>query len=225
MLLEAIWIGLIIYVPRKYSEADYLVINEIDRPWGVAGEGDAGDRDSTGVLVTYNMLHTIVRLTTNCGSFPVKTAAVANTLPDFENHRDLNDPRNSNHLSIPSFKMVKTAEVVAANSRFASEHHEGRVCVFAGATSGIGLGALRRLAKMLYSSTFYILGRSESKFTSELESLRSSAPTCKFVFIEAQVSLIRSIDEASKCIISMDKKIDILCISPGGMPFQGEIRT
>ncbi|KAI1255151.1 hypothetical protein MGN70_003215 [Eutypa lata] len=121
--------------------------------------------------------------------------------------------------------MVKTAEVVAANSRFASEHHEGRVCVFAGATSGIGLGTLRRLATMLYSSKFYILGRSESKFRSELERLKKSAPTSKFVVIEAQVSLIRSIDAASERIISMDKKIDLLCISPGGMPFQGEILT
>lgn len=121
--------------------------------------------------------------------------------------------------------MVKLADIVASNSRFASEHHEGRVCVFAGATSGIGLGTLRRLATMIYSSTFYILGRSESKFTGELEKLEASAPTCKFIFVETQVSLIRSIDAASEHIISLNKKIDLLCMSPCGMPFQGEVCT
>lgn len=121
--------------------------------------------------------------------------------------------------------MVKTSTITESNDRFTSETHEGLVCVFVGATSGIGMGTLRRTATMLSSSTFYVLGRSESRFSKELEALRSSSPTCKIIFIETEVSLISGIDLACKQILSKEKKVDVVCMSPGGMPFQGAVCT
>jgi NADP-dependent 3-hydroxy acid dehydrogenase YdfG len=119
--------------------------------------------------------------------------------------------------------MVKLANITASNISFASQHHEGRVCVFAGATSGIGFGTLLRMVTMLDSSTFYILGRSPSQFASRLDELRTLAPSSKFVFVETQVSLISGIDSACEQITSAEQRVDYLCMSPGGMPFQGAV--
>ncbi|KAK7973194.1 hypothetical protein PG996_007422 [Apiospora saccharicola] len=121
--------------------------------------------------------------------------------------------------------MVKFSDVVESNAHFARGQHEGRVCVFAGATSGIGYGTLRRLITMMRSSTFYVLGRNESSFATQLDELRASAPTNKITFVECQLSLIRDVDAACKSIAAAEKKVDLLCMSPGGMPFQGAVYT
>ncbi|KAK8024542.1 hypothetical protein PG993_012608 [Apiospora rasikravindrae] len=121
--------------------------------------------------------------------------------------------------------MVGFKNIVESNARFASGQHAGQVCVFAGATSGIGYGTLRRFVNMLQSSTFYVLGRSEERFATKLSELRASAPTNKIVFVDCQVSLIREIDQACTKIASVETKVDYLCMSPGGMPFQGAVYT
>ncbi|KAH8646021.1 hypothetical protein BGZ60DRAFT_438356 [Tricladium varicosporioides] len=121
--------------------------------------------------------------------------------------------------------MIKITTIIESNERFASQQHEGLVCVFIGATSGIGMGTLRKMATMLYSSTFYVLGRSESRFQKELDQLRERSPSCNFIFIETQVSLISGIDAACDKITSAEQKVDYLCMSPGGMPFQGAVYT
>lgn len=115
--------------------------------------------------------------------------------------------------------MVGLNEITNSNSRFADEQRTGCVCVFAGATSGIGYGTLRRFVTMLQSSTFYVLGRSEERFAAKLSQLRESPN--KIVFVDCQLSLIRSVDEACASITAAETKVDYLCMSPGGMPFQG----
>jgi len=118
--------------------------------------------------------------------------------------------------------MVTTAAVRTSNDRFAkSERHLGLVCVFAGATSGIGRATLESLVGMLESSNFYVLGRNPDRFARHLERLRASAPTNKIVFIETQLSLISSVDAACERIKAAEKKVDRVCLSPGGMPFGG----
>ena len=119
--------------------------------------------------------------------------------------------------------MVQPDAIAERNRRFASGDHEGLVCVFMGATSGIGLATLRRLLTMVRSSTFYVLGRDPSRYASELAGLRELAPSSKINFIEVQVSIISDIDAASEQIKSAEEKVDILCMSPGGMPFQGAV--
>lgn len=74
---------------------------------------------------------------------------------------------------------------------------------------------------MLHSSTFYILGRNKQGHAAWLSQLRAVSPGNKFVYIEAHVSLISDIDTACKQIVSAERKVDILCVSPGGMPFAG----
>lgn len=117
--------------------------------------------------------------------------------------------------------MVGATEIADGNIAYSLEQHSGLVCVFAGATAGIGQATLERLVSMLHSSTFYILGRNKQRHGPWLNQLRATAPSNKFVYIEAQVSLISDIDTACNQIISAERKVDILCMSPGGMPFAG----
>jgi hypothetical protein len=50
--------------------------------------------------------------------------------------------------------------------------------------------------------------------------LKAAQPSNKFFYIQAEVSLISRIDLASQKILQLEKKVDYLCISPGGMPFK-----
>lgn len=119
--------------------------------------------------------------------------------------------------------MVKIANVIASNARFADACHSGLVCIFAGATMGIGRVTLERLAKTVQSSTFYVLGRSPSRYAEWLDQLRKSAPTSTIHFVETDCSLISDIDAACKRISLFEQKVDIVCLSPKGMPWQGVV--
>jgi NADP-dependent 3-hydroxy acid dehydrogenase YdfG len=119
--------------------------------------------------------------------------------------------------------MVDITAVRQSNSQYASAERTGLVCVFAGATGGIGHATLQAMATLLKDSTFYILGRGQSRHESKLDHLKNISPSCKFIFIETQVSLISEIDNACKIIASAEEKVDYLCMSPGGMPFQGAV--
>lgn len=118
-------------------------------------------------------------------------------------------------------KMVGAVAITESNLAYAQEQHSSLVCVFAGATAGIGRATLERLATILHSSTFYILGRNKQHHAAWLDQLRATASGSKFVYIEAQVSLISDVDKACDQIFSAERKVDILCMSPGGMPFAG----
>lgn len=95
------------------------------------------------------------------------------------------------------------------------------MCVFAGATSGIGASTLSKLIVMLDSPTFYIIGRSNTRFASQQAKLENLNPSCKLVFLKAEVSLLTDIDAVCKQIIGAEKKVDILFMSCGLLPFNG----
>ncbi|KFX88418.1 hypothetical protein V490_07647 [Pseudogymnoascus sp. VKM F-3557] len=119
--------------------------------------------------------------------------------------------------------MVKINEIRQYNERFAKENNADLVCVFAGATSGSGAGALEAMVGILHTSTFYIIGRSAVQFASQRKKLEKLNPSCKLEFLEAQVSLISDVDAICKQIAAAEKKVDLLYMSPGSIPF-GEKR-
>jgi hypothetical protein len=124
----------------------------------------------------------------------------------------------------PTTKMVSITHIRQSNAHFASTRHSTNlVCVFAGATSGIGHATLQCLAALLTHSTFYIFGRNQSRHESKLNHLKNISPSCKFIFLETQLSLISDIDNACARILAAESKLDILCLSPGGMPFGGAV--
>ncbi|KAF8857528.1 hypothetical protein BDZ45DRAFT_726701 [Acephala macrosclerotiorum] len=104
--------------------------------------------------------------------------------------------------------MVKFPSVIQANESFARDHADiaGVVCVFSGATGGIGEGTLERMVVMLQGATFYVLGRSTAKFKNQRTKLESLNPSLKLVFLEVQVSLLGDVDAASQKIIAAEQK-------------------
>lgn len=117
--------------------------------------------------------------------------------------------------------MVKITAIGQCNERFAKENDADLICVFAGATSGSGAGALEAMVGMLHTSTFYIIGRSAAQFASQQKRLEKLSPGCKVEFLEAQVSLLSDVDEVCKQIAAAEKKVDLLYMSPGCIPFGG----
>ncbi|KFY26649.1 hypothetical protein V491_01222 [Pseudogymnoascus sp. VKM F-3775] len=99
--------------------------------------------------------------------------------------------------------MVKATEIRQCNERFAKENDVHLVCVFAGATSGSGAGAL------------------EALFASQRKKLEKLNPSCKLEFIEAQISLLSDVDTVCKQIAAAETKVDLLYLSPGCIPFGG----
>lgn len=116
--------------------------------------------------------------------------------------------------------MVKLSTITEANARFATNavNNVGLVCVFAGATSGIGAATIERLAVMLPNATFYVLGRSASRFAGQRAMLESLNSSLKLVFLEAEVSLIADVDAASQKIITAEQRIDYLYMSQACFP-------
>lgn len=137
---------------------------------------------------------------------------------------NVNPPNKTiaSHISSSWETMVKITEIRQYNERFAKENNADLVCVFAGATSGSGAGALEAMVGMLHTSTFYIIGRSAAQFASQRKKLEKLNPSCKLEFLEAQVSLISDVDAMCKQIAAAEKKVDLLYMSPGSIPFGGQ---
>ncbi|PVH95204.1 hypothetical protein DM02DRAFT_691233 [Periconia macrospinosa] len=121
--------------------------------------------------------------------------------------------------------MVAISDIRKSNESYAARDHSGLTCVFAGATAGIGAATLKEMVGLLRSSTFYILGRQPERYKHRLDELKTIGPTNKIVFVETQVALISGIDKACNFIRSDAEKVDLICVSPGGMPFQGAVYT
>jgi NADP-dependent 3-hydroxy acid dehydrogenase YdfG len=111
--------------------------------------------------------------------------------------------------------MVVISEIRRRNASYASQGHRGLVCVFAGATAGIGAATLREMVGLLHSSTFYVLGRDPHRYQDKLDELKKLGPSNNIVFIETQIALISGIDKACREISAAAKKIDVICVSPG----------
>ncbi|KAM0136208.1 hypothetical protein ACHAO1_004685 [Botrytis cinerea] len=116
--------------------------------------------------------------------------------------------------------MVKIPEIIQANASFGKNNDgpQGLICVFAGATSNIGASTLEALAKMLQSPTFYVLGRSATRFAAQRERLHSLNPQMKLEFLEVETSLILNIDAACKQILDAEERVDFLYMSQGCIP-------
>lgn len=116
--------------------------------------------------------------------------------------------------------MVAITEVRSANASLRNKY-ESLTAVFAGATAGIGLATLRAFAKHIRQPNAIIVGRSRSKFESELQNLRSINPKGQFTFLEADVSLIKNIDAVCERIKKEVSSIDLLFTSQGYISFAG----
>lgn len=120
--------------------------------------------------------------------------------------------------------MVKLSEVRDAKTEFARKSREntGLICVFAGATSGIGKATLEKLVSTIVrEATIYVIGRSESRFKNQLADLGGLNMSCKIIYLETEFSLISGVDAAVKQILERETKVDYLFMSTGKLPHAG----
>ncbi|KAI1855454.1 hypothetical protein JX266_000319 [Neoarthrinium moseri] len=119
------------------------------------------------------------------------------------------------------------AAVREANETYRAKNQQDAspVYVFAGATSGIGASTLSRMADMSSSPTFYVIGRSESRFATQRLLLGKANPSCRVIFLEAEFSLLSHVDRVCKKIADSTHKVDGLYMSPGMIPLNGASYT
>ncbi|RAL62318.1 hypothetical protein DID88_004884 [Monilinia fructigena] len=108
-----------------------------------------------------------------------------------------------------------------SNATFKSTSTPGIVAVFAGATSGIGMGTLKAFIKNANAPKAYIIGRSESAAASLLEDLRLSNASATLNFLPGEISLIKEVDRLCNEIKSKEKRVNFIFLSPGYLSWGG----
>lgn len=111
--------------------------------------------------------------------------------------------------------MVALSQVQSSNSLISSTLPPNLVAVFVGATSGIGEATLKQFAKHSRQPRVYFVGRSQDaadRIAVECKALNSEG---EHIFIKADVSLIRVVDEVCENIKAKEKAINILFLSAG----------
>lgn len=111
--------------------------------------------------------------------------------------------------------MVSLSTVLSSNALISSTLPPGRVAVFVGATSGIGEITLKKFAKYTLKPRAYFIGRSQEaadRIATKCKALNSAG---EFIFIKADISLIRVVDEVCNSIKVKEKMINLLFLSAG----------
>jgi NADP-dependent 3-hydroxy acid dehydrogenase YdfG len=116
--------------------------------------------------------------------------------------------------------MVNIKEVRASNALLKdSQYGTNLVAVFAGATKGIGMGALKAFAKQTKFPKAYIAVRSIEAATPLLKELETSNPEGSFILYETEISLMKNVDKMCDEIKAKEKKVDILFLTPADLIF------
>lgn len=111
--------------------------------------------------------------------------------------------------------MVSLKDVQSSNSRIASALPPGLVAVFVGATSGIGETTLKQFAKHARQPRVYFVGRSQEagdRVAAECKALNAEG---EYLFVKADTSLIRTVDDVCRDIKSKEKAVNLLVLSTG----------
>ena len=111
--------------------------------------------------------------------------------------------------------MVSLSDVHLSNSRISTALSPGLVAVFVGATSGIGLYTLKQFAKHARQPRVYFIGRSQEAGDRIASECKAANPEGEFIFVKADVSLIRVVDDVCRDIQSKEKAVNLLFLSPG----------
>jgi NAD(P)-dependent dehydrogenase (short-subunit alcohol dehydrogenase family) len=98
----------------------------------------------------------------------------------------------------------------------------GLIALFVGATAGIGASTVKQFARRANAPTVYLAGRSQAKAAPLLAELKSLNPQATFIFIEAEVSLLKGVDKVCDEILAKEQKLDLLWLSQGLLSFAGQ---
>lgn len=111
--------------------------------------------------------------------------------------------------------MVTLSEVHASNAQIATALPPGLVAVFVGGTNGIGEAALLEFARHARQPRVYFVGRSQEAGDRIAAECRDLNPDGEFIFIKADLSLMRNVDDVCQEIKSKEKAINLLFLSCG----------
>ncbi|KAJ5835781.1 Short-chain dehydrogenase/reductase SDR [Penicillium robsamsonii] len=111
--------------------------------------------------------------------------------------------------------MVSLPDVQSSNAQIAKILPPGLVAVFVGATNGVGEAALKEFARSAQSPRAYFIGRAQEAAARITAECRQLNPEGEFIFIKADVSLIRNVDVVCRELQSKEKSINILFLSCG----------
>jgi NAD(P)-dependent dehydrogenase (short-subunit alcohol dehydrogenase family) len=111
--------------------------------------------------------------------------------------------------------MVSFSTVCSSNSLISSTLPPGLVAIFVGGTSGIGEITLEKFAIYARQPRAYFIGRSQDAADHIIAKCKTLNPSGEFIFVKADVSLIRNVDEVCGEIKAKEKAINILFLSAG----------
>lgn len=115
--------------------------------------------------------------------------------------------------------MVSLEDIRAHNAQVSSSFPPGLVALFVGATSGIGAATLKAFAKNTRSPRAYFVGRSQEAADQIVAECKTLNPEGEYIFIPADVSLIRVVDEVCAQIKAKETQLNLLCLSQGVASF------
>ena len=115
--------------------------------------------------------------------------------------------------------MVTLSQVQSSNSLISSTLPPNLVAVFVGATSGIGETTLKQFAKHARQPRAYFVGRSQDAGDRIIAECRMLNSEGEYIFVKADVSLIRVVDKVCEEIKAKEKAINILFLSAGAAVF------
>ncbi|KAF3933069.1 hypothetical protein ABW20_dc0108375 [Dactylellina cionopaga] len=121
--------------------------------------------------------------------------------------------------------MVAIDTIKASNAAIKGKLPAGLVALFVGATSGIGEHTLRTFYQAAPSPRVYFIGRSQSSADRIISSLKPLNPDGHLEFIQADVSLLENVDEATKQFATKEKELNLLVMSQGFLTMAGRDET
>ncbi|KAH8659824.1 hypothetical protein BX600DRAFT_438066 [Xylariales sp. PMI_506] len=111
--------------------------------------------------------------------------------------------------------MVALSTIHASNALISSTLPAGLIAIFVGGTSGIGEITLKKFAQYTRQPRAYIIGRSQQAADRIVAECSALNPAGQFIFIKADVSLIRVVDQVCAEIKSKEKALNLLFLTPG----------
>ncbi|KAK4544232.1 hypothetical protein LTR36_004442 [Oleoguttula mirabilis] len=100
-----------------------------------------------------------------------------------------------------------------------------QVAVFIGGTGGIGESTAKEFFKRTSTPKAYIVGRNEDRGNKIVSELREINPQGEAIFLQKDISLLRSVDEICDELKRREKKIHCLFLTAGYMTLRGRNET
>ncbi|KAF3763681.1 putative short-chain dehydrogenases/reductase [Cryphonectria parasitica EP155] len=115
--------------------------------------------------------------------------------------------------------MVSSSAIVASNKRLAATFPDQLVAIFVGGTSGVGEYTLKALARYAPQPRIYIVGRSRESADRIISECQDANANGVYEFVQADISLLKNIDDVCRQIRSKEKAINLLFQTQGTMAF------